>query len=370
MRKRHQNGSVSKAGKVWIAQWWENGHHRKKTLGRVSAMSKSDARSHLAVILSPVNSRSDSPSEHRNFDDFLANTYFPFFRRKWKPSTAYSNEDRIRHHLLSEFTRREIGSLSRDELQALLDRKADQGLSFSTVDHLRWDLRQIFNMAVAEGFLQRNPAALLFTPRHTARPKKLRMGWEDVKLLFSILELRELLIIKLAVIAGMRPGEIFALKWLHVREGYVEVVQRLYRGQLNSPKTTRSVRMVALSNGLELLFDQWRTTSVDLTAHSWVFPSETGKTPLAKDNCWRRHIGPKLKRVGLGWVNFQVMRRTHSSLMRERNVDPKLVADQLGHSVDVNLNVYTDTALVLRKEATTALELAIEQSRCMVNNVV
>ena len=56
--------------------------------------------------------------------------------------------------------------------------------------------------------------------------------------------------------------------------------------------------------------------------------------------------------------------------MRERNVDPKLVADQLGHSVDVNLNVYTDTALVLRKEATTALELAIEQSRCMVNNVV
>lgn len=53
--------------------------------------------------------------------------------------------------------------------------------------------------------------------------------------------------------------------------------------------------------------------------------------------------------------------------MREQNVDPKLVADQLGHSLDVNLNVYTDTALRLRKEAANTLELAIEQSGCVVS---
>jgi hypothetical protein len=35
--------------------------------------------------------------------------------------------------------------------------------------------------------------------------------------------------------------------------------------------------------------------------------------------------------------------------MRDNNVDPKVVADQLGHSLDVNLNVYTQTALSLRK---------------------
>jgi hypothetical protein len=37
--------------------------------------------------------------------------------------------------------------------------------------------------------------------------------------------------------------------------------------------------------------------------------------------------------------------------MRELDVDPKIVADQLGHSVDVNLNVYTKTAIGLRKKA-------------------
>ncbi len=92
---------------------------------------------------------------------------------------------------------------------------------------------------------------------------------------------------------------------------------------------------------------------------AWVFPSETLQTPVSKDNCWRRHISPNLRLVGLGWVNFQVMRRTHSSLMRELKVDPKVVADQLGHTLDVNLNVYTQTDLALKGEAVNRLESAL-----------
>ncbi len=68
---------------------------------------------------------------------------------------------------------------------------------------------------------------------------------------------------------------------------------------------------------------------------------------------------PKLEKVGLEWVNFQVMRRTHSSLMRELAVDPKVVADQLGHTLDVNINVYTDSNLELRKGAVNTLESAV-----------
>ena len=56
-----------------------------------------------------------------------------------------------------------LGMFNRDQLQGFLDEKAAGGLSFSTIDHLRWDLRQVFEMAVAEGFLLRNPAKLLFT---------------------------------------------------------------------------------------------------------------------------------------------------------------------------------------------------------------
>jgi len=45
--------------------------------------------------------------------------------------------------------------------------------------------------------------------------------------------------------------------------------------------------------------------------------------------------------------------------MRELDVDPKVVSDQLGNTLDVNLNVYTESNLGRRKEAANALEAAL-----------
>jgi len=84
----------------------------------------------------------------------------------------------------------------------------------------------------------------------------------------------------------------------------------------------------------------------------------TLETPLSRDNSLYRYIRPRLKTVGLEWVDFQVMRRTHSSLMRELGIDPKIVADLMGHDVNVNLNVYTQTSLESRLQAVETLETA------------
>ena len=62
-------------------------------------------------------------------------------------------------------------------------------------------------------------------------------------------------------------------------------------------------------------------------------------------------IAPRLE-----WVDYRVLRRTHSSLMRELAIDPKLIADQQGHTVDVNLNVYAQTSVESRIEAVQGLE--------------
>jgi integrase len=80
---------------------------------------------------------------------------------------------------------------------------------------------------------------------------------------------------------------------------------------------------------------------------------------LSKDNCWRRSMQPKLAKVGLGWANFLVMRRTHATLMKALGVDGKLVADQLGHSLDVNQNVYTQSPVENRLAAVNQLEKSL-----------
>ena len=322
-------------------------------------MNKSEAQLKLADILVPINNHFDQGPVEWEFQAFVEQIYLPFYLRKWKSSTRGTNECRRRCHLICEFARHRLDSFTRNELQDLLDQKTEAGLSFSIVDHLRWDLKQIFDMAVAEGYLQKNPAQLLFTPREAPHPDKRIMDWKEVKLLFSVLDLREHLICMLALIAGLRPGEIFALQWKHVHNDYLNIQQRIYRGEIDTPKTRYSERKVALSEGLGAMLEQWHSVSIDTKSDAWVFPSETFKTPVTKDNCWRRHIQPRLEKVGLGWVNFQVMRRTNASLMRELDVDPKVVADQLGHSLDVNLNVYTESNLGRRKEAVDALESAL-----------
>jgi len=213
-------------------------------------------------------------------------------------------------------------------------------------------------MALSEGLVKLHPALLLFTPREARRPVHRSMDRVQVQSCFSVLDQRERLISKLAIIAGMRPGEIFALEWPQLKATYADIRQRVYRGVIDSPKTNRSIREAALAEGLLREVEAWRAFAVSTGKGAWVFPSER-MTPLSKDNCWRRSMKPKLDKVGLGWANFLVMRRTHSNLMKAEKVDGKLVADQLGHSLDVNQNVYTQSPVESRLEGVNQLEKSL-----------
>ena len=62
-----------------------------------------------------------------------------------------------------------------------------------------------------------------------------------------------------------------------------------------------------------------------------------------------------------GALDFLVMRRTHSTLMKQLRADPKLVADQLGHTLDVNQNVYTQSPVESRRVIVNQLESLLVQ---------
>src|SRR5213596_664296 len=160
----------------------------------------------------------------------------------------------------------------------------------------------------------------------------------------------------LALFSGMRPGETFALQLKHIADDHVEVVHRIYRGKLDRPKSERSKRTVALSSTTQNLMTQWRQQSGSSDPDTWVFPSAKFTTPLGRDNAWRGLLAPRLKTIQLEWATFQIMRRTHASLSRQAGIDPKLVADQLGHGLGVNLDVYTVAALHKRQDAVEVLE--------------
>ena len=124
---------------------------------------------------------------------------------------------------------------------------------------------------------------------------------------------------------------------------------------IDTPNIDNSLRKAALSEGLLAEIETWRMMAIETRNDAWVFPSER-MTPLSKDNCRRRSMHPALAKVGLEWANFLVMRRTHATLMKALGIDGKLVADQLGHTLDVNQNVYTQSSVEIRQAALNQLE--------------
>jgi site-specific recombinase XerD len=213
-------------------------------------MTKAQAQVELAAIIDPINAKESGANPECALKDFVSVFFFPFYRRKWIRSTAMTTEDRIMRHIVGHFGKRAVGSFTRDELQDFLEEKAKGEFSMSILSNLRWDLKQIFDMAVAEGHISKNPAALLFTPRSQKQSAKNIMNLKEVNQCFDVLELRERLVVKFATLAGMRPGEILGLKWGAVKTDHCDISMRIYRGDIDRPKTSHSVRKAALSESL------------------------------------------------------------------------------------------------------------------------
>lgn len=188
------------------------------------------------------------------------------------------------------------------------------------------------------------------------------MTADQVEAVISAVEFREKVIVQLAVFAGLRPGEILALQRHHVAQdrSSVEIEQRVYRGDIDRPKNGES-RFVAVPPRTAALLAEWMDAAVNPAPESWVFASETGDTPLWRDNLLRRHIRPHLEALepALGWVDFKVMRRSNASLGHGAKVDPKVAADQRGHGIGVSLDVYTKSDIKQKALAAKKLENSV-----------
>ncbi len=363
-RKRYQRGSLKprkRNGKTyWYAQWREDGKPRSKERGLCNKVSRSEAESKLAEILHSQNSQAgQSVAPIYTFGQFVEVTYLPVYRRKWKPSTAVTEENRLTANLVPDLGFMLMSEVTRESLQTLLDVKANT-LTRSMVDHLRFRLRSIFTLGMSEGVVDRNPAMALYTPRHCqpARPRKV-LKIEEAARMLDALDLREKLIARFATWEGMRPGEILALQVGDVESNCVWVRRRLYRGQIDTPKTKRSYRQVALSQGTTSLLGAWITKLDTANSQAWLFSTENN-TPIWRDNVWLRNMRPKLKAVGLEWANFQVMRRTFATLSRQAGVDAHTRSAQMGNTVDVNENEYAVSTFEDRLAAVRHLETTIQ----------
>ncbi|HTR36285.1 MAG TPA: hypothetical protein VMH80_10305 [Bryobacteraceae bacterium] len=328
-------------------------------------MTKSEAELLLAAILRPIN-EGIVPNVRPvyTFDQFVERAYLPHCRRTWKQSTETTSVPIIRNHVVAAFPDRLLGTISRTEMQDLLEAKAKK-LGSSMVKHIRWHLNGIFKLAESDGLIDHNPAAQLRIPKNCKAGRVVRPLTEDeVNDYLGALDLQERLLARLTLIEGLRgPGENLALRWgAFLEEDILLVKERVYQGKFDTPKQGKP-REVALSQGTMADFRAWRCLARSTTAEAFVFPSENPASPLDMGNLWDRSFAPRLKGVGLEWATFQVLRSTNATLSKKAKADVKVSADQRGHGVRVSLEVYTKSDRQQKRQAVRKLESLVARKR-------
>lgn len=159
----------------------------------------------------------------------------------------------------------------------------------------------------------------------------------------------------------MRPSEILGLQRRDLDVDSVWVRRRIFKSDIDSPKNDRSAGRVALSQGTAELLKEWVKSLASTKDEAWLFPAVTLKTPIRRNNLWRRNFVPKLKPVGLEWATFQVMRRSFASLAKQAGIDAHTRSAHMGNSVDVNEDEYAVSSFEARLAAVRKLESAIKK---------
>jgi hypothetical protein len=121
------------------------------------------------------------------------------------------------------------------------------------------------------------------------------------------------------------------------------------KGRYEPPKTPKSQRTVGVPDEILERAKSWVAMLPVNGPKDCVFPSTKLVTPIWPESVLRNYVRPKLRPAQLGWINFAVLRRSHSTLHKHRKSDLKIIADQQGHGMRTHLDSYVQSGVTERK---------------------
>jgi integrase len=266
--------------------------------------------------------------------------------------------------------------ISQAYAKALKDgrRNGNGGLSPKTVLYMHRILRQALAQAVKWELLGRNPADAVQPPK-TERRQMAALDADGVAILIEAARPTNLFIpILLAVLCGIRRGEIAALRWRSVdlERGILAIVASI-------EQTAKTVREKPPKNGkgrsvaLPLLVieelrkyrirqaEHMLRLGVRLTDDHHVVMREDG-LPL-QPRSLTHAFEIFLAKHGLRHVRLHDLRHTHATQMLKSGVHPKVAQERLGHSsIAITLDLYSHVLPGMQDEAAQRVDLAVREA--------
>ncbi len=351
-RPRWQIGWLFQRGKknpVWVGRYREDAITEDGTrirvqrtikLGLVREMGKRAAQRLLSQRLAAINQGKHKPELLISFERFVLERWEPNILPTLRYSTGRNYRHLVRRHLIPFFGSLRLPEIGPADVQMFL---ADKSKRFApwTVHQLRSILSKIFGTAQTWGFLETNPARTVQVPALVGQRERLTLTPQQVRSLLVELKEPYRTMVLLAVLSGLRRGEIFGLRWKYVglSEHSITVAECSYEGHAAPPKTRASRRKVFVDE--TVMHALWRLRPADTRPDDLVFCTERG-TPMNPNNVRSRVLIPACKRAeipSVGWHNF---RYTYSTWANPTGESIKALQAQLGHTDSrLTLSVYT-----------------------------
>lgn len=361
-------GHVRKRGNKWCfvidVGRDENGKRKQKWFSGYT--TKKEAEKAMAAKLHEIASGGYVAPTNETVETYMR-AWLEDKRSQVRPSTYRGYEWLVRVHIVPHLGSVELSDLRPQHLQALYRKlqALEKPLSNRTILHIHLLLHEALDRAVKWGLIARNVADAVDPPRPEVKRSTI---WtpDDVRAFFAAnehIEARYYVAFVLAIMTGMRKGEILALRWSDIDwDNAIAHVNRTLtwtkQGPVfQDPKTDRSRRAVALSPETVAALRRHRALQAherllygsDYKGYDLVLARPNGEPlyPRTLDNAWYR----ALERAAVPRIRFHDLRHTHASLLLAQGVHPKIVSERLGHStVNITLDTYSHVLPGLQKQ--------------------
>ncbi len=249
--------------------------------------------------------------------------------KPYKPSTIRSYRRVLDKHVLPTLGGYRLTELRRTEVQALVDRLVASGKSSSTVRNVLDPLRAIYRRAMTREVVGVNPTSNLEVPASTGQRERIATAAEAAALL-AALPAEDRALWATAFYAGLRRGELRALRWSDIDLGRSEIrVERAwddYEGPLD-PKSEAGKRTLPLLAILRDYLDEHKLKGVQDGSALVFGRSATQPFVCSTVRSHALEAWGELEPIGL-----HECRHTFASLLIDAGANPKAIQEFMGHS--------------------------------------
>ena len=354
-RPRYQDGSLVVRGKNrkrYVLRWREDvvkpdgtiGRiQRAETIGFVSQMKRHEALEILQARVGSVGQQRHQPKVTMTLSEFV--------RAEWKPNAALALKKssmriygfQLERHIFPALGSMALRNIDRAQIEACLSNMKRKGHATTTLRNIRATFSTVLQAAVERGFLAQNPAHGIRIREADTKKERRFYSPAEMRRLLAVLPEPCRSVVSVAVLTGMRIGEILALRWkrIDMLRGTIEVAENYSCGEFVTPKTRSSRRLIPMSSTLTGIHQKHRAEGGQCAPEALVFGTSKG-TPLNAKNLYNRELAPACDQIEQPRVSWHSFRHTHATLLGEVGGSLKTAQALLGHSdLETTLNVYT-----------------------------